>query len=116
MTKYFMVIIALIMLVGPAISMAQVDVSTDVSKSGSMQDHSQMGHESMGHSSKSTPDMSILKTVPASGKAREAGFDNSYIMKQMTNGASIKTQCALASRGIIMLDRESWKKCGKQAP
>ena len=107
MTKYFMVIIALIMIVGPTISMAQDDVSKD----GSMQDHSQMGH-----GSKSTPDMSILKTVPASGKAREAGFDNSYIMKQMTNGASIETQCALASRGIIMLDRESRKKCSKALP
>ena len=112
MTKYFMVIITLIMIVGPTISMAQDDVSKD----GSMQDHSQMGHEAMGHSSKSAPDMSILKTVPASGEAREAGFDNSYIMKQMTNGASIETQCALASRGIIMLDRESRKKCSKALP
>jgi len=88
----------------------------DVSRNGSMKDHSQMGHEAMGHNLKSTLEMSILKSVPASGKAREAGFDNSYIMKQTTNGVSIETQCALASRGIIMLDRESRKKCSKKLP
>ena len=112
MTKYFMHIMLLTMIVWPAIILAQDDVSVN----DSMKDNSKMGHETMGHSLKSAPDMSILKTVPASGKAREASFDNSYIMKQMTIGASIETQCALASRGIIMLDRESRKKCSKEFP
>ncbi|NOX42304.1 MAG: hypothetical protein GXP19_01000 [Gammaproteobacteria bacterium] len=59
-------------------------------------------------------DMSVLKMFPASGKAREAGFDGSYIMKQTTVESNIETQCVMASRGIIMLDRDSWKKCAVQ--
>ncbi len=56
----------------------------------------------------------VLITFPASGKAREAGSDGSYMMKQTNFDSNIETKCALASRGIIMLDRRSWNKCAVQ--
>lgn len=59
-----------------------------------------------------SPSLSVLDKAPASGKAREAGFDNSYFMKQTTVEASDEEKCVLASRGIVMLDRQGWKKCG----
>lgn len=57
-------------------------------------------------------DLKVLSKVPASGKAREAGFDGRYHMEPTTLPANMKNRCALGSRGIIMLDNETWKRCG----
>ena len=53
----------------------------------------------------------MLDAAPVSGKGkvREAGFDNSCNMKQTIMVVSLSEKCVLASRGIIMLDRASWK-------
>ena len=53
-----------------------------------------------------------LKQIPDSGKSREAGFDGRYLMEAMSHTESIKQACALASRGLMMLDNDSWKQCG----
>ena len=100
-------------------------VSSMVHAAEIMMDHSQMGHsqESSAMQTESTvmpyansgnerKALTMLDAAPASGKAREVGFDNSYNMKQTTTIASLAEKCALASRGIIMLGRASWKQCG----
>lgn len=92
-----------------------------------MTDHSHMQHGSEHDNSmtesreqaalsegsiKESPSLDVLRKAPASGKAREAGFDKSYIMKQTTVDSGEQEKCILASRGIIMLDRAGWKNCG----
>ena len=72
---------------------------------------SQMPNHNSGKNTQVSPVLVILKQAPASGKAREAGYDNNYNMKQTTTEVNLSEKCALASRGIIMLDRASWKKC-----
>ena len=55
-----------------------------------------------------------LTLVPPSGKSREAGYDGSYMMDNTSLHLSLKERCALASRGLIMLDNASWKECGSK--
>lgn len=103
---------------------SNMDHST-MSSTGMKQDTMQpgmKGHEGMSSSmnmpadnagiASSTP---VMKMFPASGKVREAGFEGNYLMKQTTVESNIETKCALASRGIVMLDREGWKKCTVQS-
>ena len=86
-------------------------------------DHSQhmnMDHSSMQHApSKSMSKAPVkkgqlqqLKELPASGKAREAGSDGRYAMESTSAGNDIQTQCAQASRGLVMVDNKTWEKCG----
>ncbi len=53
-----------------------------------------------------------LKQLPASGKSREANYDGTYYMHNTAYDQALAVRCALASRGLIMLDNESWNKCG----
>jgi hypothetical protein len=53
-----------------------------------------------------------LKTMPPSGKSREAGYDNRYVMESTSAEDSVATQCAQASRGLVMVDNATWTKCG----
>ncbi len=86
--------------------------------SGSMQaadPHAGMDHSKM--SKMPAPEVKAgklksLKTVPASGKAREGSYDGRYAMEPTSNRATLARRCALASRGIIMLDNATWKRCG----
>ncbi len=85
-------------------------------------DHSQ--HQGIDHSKhmmpatktyKGTSSKQVLKKLEVmskSGVAREAGFDGKYAMETTTVKESLKTRCAKASRGLIMLDNKSWAKCG----
>jgi len=59
--------------------------------------------------------LSTLVTVPSSGKSREAGFDGRYAMEPTSVKADPGEKCALASRGIIILDRVNMQKCGLQS-
>ena len=59
--------------------------------------------------------LSTLATVPSSGKSREPGFDDRYAMEPTSVQAGFDEKCALASRGIIILDRANMKKCGIQS-
>ena len=52
-----------------------------------------------------------LMTLPASGKAREAGFDGKMVMESTGEPRSNDTLCIQGSRGLVALDRETWKKC-----
>lgn len=53
-----------------------------------------------------------LKKLPASGVAREAGYDGRYAMEATSNEDLLLEQCAKASRGLVMLDNSTWQKCG----
>lgn len=50
--------------------------------------------------------------LPASGRSREAGSDGKYNMESTSSKDSIASQCAKASRGIVMVDNETWARCG----
>ncbi len=50
--------------------------------------------------------------LPASGKSREAGSDGKYNMEATSSKDSVATQCAKASRGIVMVDNATWARCG----
>lgn len=56
--------------------------------------------------------LSRLDALPPSGKSREANFDNSYFMHNTALEQPLEVKCALASRGLIMLDNDSFQKCG----
>jgi hypothetical protein len=53
-----------------------------------------------------------LDVLPASGKSREAGFDERYVMESIQHTDQPQSHCAKASRGLMMLDNEAWLKCG----
>lgn len=81
-------------------------------------DHSKMDHSAMGHdmaamkSASKKGNLSTLREIPPSGRAREAGSDGRYAMEPTAAVNSLATQCAQASRGLIMLDNATWKRCG----
>ncbi len=53
-----------------------------------------------------------LSALPASGKGREAGFDGKYAMEATSSKDTLATQCAKATRGIVMVDNATWARCG----
>ncbi len=57
-------------------------------------------------------DLPRLNSLPPSGKSREANFDNTYFMHNTALEQPLEVKCALASRGLIMLDNDSFQKCG----
>ena len=84
-------------------------------------DMGEMQHDMAGHAQHEKPgtktmtsseSLKKLKQLPSSGKSREANYDNSYYMHNTSLDQTLEAKCALASRGLIMLDNESWKKCG----
>lgn len=62
--------------------------------------------------SAATLDLPRLNALPPSGKSREANFDNSYFMHNTALEQPLEVKCALATRGLIMLDNETFQKCG----
>lgn len=54
----------------------------------------------------------MVKEQPASGVAREAGYEGNYQFEVTSIDRSLATRCAQASRGLIMLDNKTWKRCG----
>jgi hypothetical protein len=88
-------------------------------------DHSQHGAQDMmekmemDHSQYMTPahqgamqPLQQLHAMPASGKAREGGYDGRYVMESTGHALSAMERCAQASRGLVMLDNASWTDCG----
>ena len=53
-----------------------------------------------------------LSKIPASGKSREAGYDNRYIMETTSSKDTLLQNCAKGTRGIVMLDNKTWARCG----
>jgi len=56
--------------------------------------------------------LQILDSIPPSGRAREATSDGRYNMESTSVNNDLLTRCAQGSRGLVMLDNETWKKCG----
>ena len=84
-------------------------------------DHSKMGHDMSGmdHSSmnqgvmkKEKGSLEMVHKMPASGKSREAGADERYAMESMMDSDKLADRCAKASRGLMMVDNDTWMKCG----
>lgn len=72
-------------------------------------DHSKMNMEE-------APALPMLAVPPASGKAREAGFDGTEVMESTRADAALEVQCAQASRGLIVVDRATWALCTGKPP
>lgn len=86
-------------------------------------DHSQhmnMDHSTMQHAPskpmKTLPvkqgQLQRLPELPASGKGREAGYDGRYAMEATSVNDDLQTKCAKATRGLVMVDNETWAQCG----
>ncbi len=102
------------------ISVLTLSVSTSYSAEMDHSQHQGMDHSTMQH----TPSQSTYTTaaqkgrlkklteLPASGKAREAGSDGRYAMEPTSVNDDIRTKCAKASRGLVMVDNKTWAKCG----
>lgn len=75
---------------------------------------SEMSHDMNGYATREAANASLppLATVPASGKARESGMDGRHVQEATGAGVSGSERCALAARGIVMLDNASWAACG----
>ena len=83
-------------------------------------DLSKMGHSPMMSDTSLTATSKIreketlqkLSAIPASGKAREGGFDGRYVMESKDVSNPLPTRCAQASRGLVMMSNEEWSRCG----
>jgi len=85
-------------------------------------DHSKMDHSKMGHGmngpkvaqQKSTKkgSLNLLSAMPPSGRTREAGSDGRYAMEATSTTTRMSEKCAQATRGLIMMDNTTWKRCG----
>jgi hypothetical protein len=83
----------------------------------------EMDHSAMGHDMSAMPSakkmmgsqvnaLQKLESLPASGEAREGGYDNSYLMESTDAADSLHVRCAQASRGLVMVDNAEWSRCG----
>lgn len=57
-------------------------------------------------------ELAKLPEVPASGMARENGFDERSRMESISSSDALAQQCAMGTRGMLMLDNKTWEKCG----
>lgn len=70
-----------------------------------------------GHSQHAPAPPAQIVAAPASGKARESGFDGNDLMESTSAENATGTQCAHAVRGLVMLDRAALAQCsGAAAP
>jgi len=61
---------------------------------------------------KAKGDLNTLSTMPDSGTGREAGYDKRYAMEPTSSAEKLADLCAKGSRGLIILDRKTWERCG----
>ncbi len=75
-------------------------------------------HAHEGHGATTIPAAppGVLTTPPASGKARESGYDGNDMMESTTVENAADVQCAHAARGLVMLDRVAAAQCSGAAP
>ena len=83
-------------------------------------DHTKMDHSSMMSDTSLTATSKVreketlqkLSTMPASGKAREGGYDGRYVMESTDVANPLQRRCAQASRGLVMMSNAEWSRCG----
>lgn len=101
-----------------ALIMSFAFMATSYNLQAAEMDHSKMkdmNHSNMMKQAAPKPEkgkLAMVKEQPASGKARESGSDGRSYMEPTTVKNSLATQCAQASRGIVMLDNKTWARCG----
>ncbi len=88
----------------------------------SQMDHSKMDHSKMGHGMNGPKmpqpkavkkgQLNRLSAMPPSGRPREAGYDGRYAMEPTSTRTRLSEKCAQATRGLIMLDNATWRRCG----
>jgi hypothetical protein len=86
----------------------------------SKMDHSKINHSNMIHDASLASTAKVqgkatlqkLAVIPASGKAREGGYDSRYVMESTDVSNALQAQCAQASRGLVMMDNAKWSRCG----
>ncbi len=86
----------------------------------SIMDYSSMSHSNMLHDSSLTitskkqgkAALQNLSAMPASGKAREGGYDDRYVMESTDVSNALQIRCAQASRGLVMMNNAEWSRCG----
>lgn len=108
--KTLMMVISLVMLPVSMSYAAEMDHSQ----------HQGMDHSTMQHAPSQPTytttgkkgSLQKLSELPVSGKAREAGSDGRYAMEPTSVNDDIRTKCAKASRGLVMVDNKIWAKCG----
>ena len=116
-------LMAMTLTVSLAATAAEMDHSQMQHGEHGAMDHSQMQHGEMDHSGMhgagyqagskpSSGSLAKLDEVPASGKAREAGYDGRYAMESITANESTAEKCAKGSRGLLMVDNATWVRCG----
>jgi hypothetical protein len=103
-------IMSLLLAISVSFSVQAAEMNND------MMDHSKMDHQSMGNKAPAdNPDaagLQSLPTMPASGKAREGGYDDRYVMESTDVANALPTRCAQASRGLVMMNNAEWSRCG----
>lgn len=72
-------------------------------------DHSKMTHGDM---KMEKGMLEKMHKMPISGMAREGGSDGRYVMEANSVRDKLADRCAKGSRGLVMVDNESWMKCG----
>ncbi len=69
------------------------------------------GHQSY---NETAHEATALRSFPASGTVREAGFEGGHGMAStgLVN-SKMKQRCDMARKGLVMLDRRTWVKCDR---
>ena len=102
--------LSLLMAIAASFSVQAAEMNHD------MMDHSKMDHQSMDNKvpadNPEAAELQLLSTMPASGKAREGGYDDQYVMESTDIANALPTQCAQASRGLVMMNNDEWSRCG----
>lgn len=100
-TQYLSATLCALLLV-TSMSYAQTDHS----------DHSQHQAQPTYVAPEQKGELAKLPEVPASGMARENGFDERSRMESISSSDALAQQCAMGTRGMLMLDNKTWEKCG----
>jgi len=80
-------------------------------------DHSKMGHGMSGPKMAQPKavkkgQLNRLPVMSPSGVSREAGYDGRYAMEPTSTRTRLSEKCAQATRGLVMMDNATWKRCG----
>ena len=106
----------LLLLFASTASAAEIDHSQHgaqgAMKSTELEHAQHASHARHGAMQQQAAQLQVLDIMPASGKAREGGYDGRSVMESTGHVMPLAARCAQASRGLVMLDSASWEACG----
>ena len=110
------ILMVMIMASGKIVTAAEMDHSKHMAqpmqKDPGKHDEHQGAYYGVTPSEGSDAKLQQLNKIPTSGRSREATFDGRYNMESTSVINDLDSQCAHASRGLVMLDNATWEKCG----